>query len=91
MTYHLIIWMESSECWHEVDEITVPIAGRRDPLRYAIAIARNTHPRLRGQWAVVAERDLAEAMASDPRPTNWNRFLLKSGYYSRYLADGLAG
>ena len=71
MRYHLIVWMESSECWHDVDVITVPRKHRHDPLRYALSMARNTHPRLTsfgGQWAVVEEHDLAEAMARKPRP-----------------------
>ena len=68
MRYHLIIWLESSECWHTADTLDVA-KRRRDPLRYAIAVLRNTHPRLTrgGHWAVVADVDLAEALATDPR------------------------
>ncbi len=69
MRYHLIVWLESSECWHTADTVTVAEKHRRDPLRYAIAVLRNTNPRLtrNGQWAVVADYDLAEALATDPR------------------------
>lgn len=66
MRFHLIVWMESQEQWHDVDEINVP-RGKRDPLSYATAVARNTHPRLRGLWAVVPIANLDEAMARDPR------------------------
>ena len=67
MRFHLIVWMESQEEWHDVDEINVPRKHRHDALSYAMAVARNTHPRLRGLWAVVPIANLDEAMARDPR------------------------
>ncbi len=70
MRYHLIVWMESSETWHQADSLDVSGKHKHGPLRYAIAVLHNTHPRLTrnsGQWAVVADVDLAEAMARDPR------------------------
>jgi hypothetical protein len=68
MRFHLIVWLESQEQWHDVDEIDVPQKPRHGSrLSYATAVAHNTHPRLRGIWAVVQEDELAEAMARDPR------------------------
>jgi hypothetical protein len=61
ITYFLIVFCESSESWHIADEYRT-IHG----LSYAISILHNTHPRLRGLWAVVAESDLAEATSSAP-------------------------
>ena len=68
MTYYLIVWLEAQEQWHEVDTTVVPYR-HHDPLRYAFAVLRNTHPRVCGRdnfWAVVADRDLAEALERNP-------------------------
>ena len=58
--YYLIAWLESSQTWFEVDSVRAP------NLRHATSVLRNTHPRLRGIWAVVAQEDLEEAMAAVP-------------------------
>jgi hypothetical protein len=61
ITYFLIVYMESSKQWHVADDFRT-VYG----LSYATSILHNTHPRLRGLWAVVAESDLAEATSSAP-------------------------
>jgi hypothetical protein len=61
ITYFLIVFCESSESWHVADEYRT-IHG----LSYATSILHNTHPRLRGLFAVVAEFDLEEATHSKP-------------------------
>jgi hypothetical protein len=61
ITYFLIVYMESSESWHVADEHKT-----NQGLSYATSILHNTHPRLRGLWAVVASYDLAEATHSKP-------------------------
>jgi hypothetical protein len=73
MWYYLIVWMESQQCWHEIEDFRAP------SLRHALAIARNTHPRLRGRWAVVPRDQLEEAMASDPRPSMREEYLRRAG------------
>jgi hypothetical protein len=58
--FYLLVWMESQGSWHEVDSCRAP------SLRHATSVLRNTHPRLRGIWAVVPESDLQEALESVP-------------------------
>jgi hypothetical protein len=61
ITYYLIVFCESVQQWHVADEHKTD-----QGLGYATSILHNTHPRLRGLWAVVASYDLAEATHSKP-------------------------
>jgi len=61
ITYFLIVYCESVEQWHVADEHRTSRG-----LSYATAVLHNTHPRLRGLFAVVAECDLAEATSNSP-------------------------
>jgi hypothetical protein len=61
INYFLIVYMESSKQWHVADEYAT-----HKGLSAAQAVLHNTHPRLRGLWAVVASYDLAEATSSQP-------------------------
>jgi hypothetical protein len=61
ITYFLIVYCESTESWHIADKYQT---SRN--VHYATAILHNTHPRLCGLWAVVAECDLEEAISNTP-------------------------
>jgi hypothetical protein len=61
VVYYLIVYLESVQQWHVADEY----ATNRGQ-SFAQSILHNTHPRLRGLWAVVASYDLAEATHSKP-------------------------
>ncbi len=60
-TYYLIVFCESVKQWHVADEHKTDKG-----LGHATSILHNTHPRLRGLFAVVAECDLEEATSSTP-------------------------
>ena len=61
ITYYLIVYCESVQQWHVADEYRT-----NKGLSSATAVLHNTHPRLRGLWAVVAQCDLEEATHSSP-------------------------
>jgi hypothetical protein len=61
VVYYLIVYLESVQQWHVADEHKTDKG-----LGHATSILHNTHPRLRGLWAVVASYDLAEATSSQP-------------------------
>ena len=61
ITYFLIVYLESVQQWHVADELRT-----EKGLSFANSVLHNTHPRLRGLWAVVASFDLEEATHSTP-------------------------